>query len=137
MFEKLSTTVEVRFSDLDAYNHVNNAVYLTYLETARTKLFKDVFRDLSGQGIFLLLVRAECNYQRPIELYDNVVITLWVAATGKSSFDIEYEIHDGQGQMFATARTVMVCFDGQKKQVIALPESFNKRPASKHTSSSE
>lgn len=131
MFEKLSTTVEVRFSDLDAYNHVNNAVFLTYLETARTKLFKDVFRDLSGQGIFLLLVRAECNYKRPIQLYDPVVITLWIAATGKSSFDIEYEIHDGQGQTFATARTVMVCFDDEKKQVVPLPETFSKMPASK------
>jgi acyl-CoA thioester hydrolase len=126
MFEKMSTIIEVRFSDLDAYKHVNNAVYLTYLETARTKVFKGLFQDLSEQGVFLLLVRAECNYKRPIELYDNVVITLWVAATGRTSFDIEYEVHDGQGRTFATAKTTMVCFDDGKKQVLPLPAQFIK-----------
>jgi acyl-CoA thioester hydrolase len=130
MSEKFSTTIEVRFSDLDAYNHVNNAIYLTYLETARTKIFKNLFRDLSRQGILLILVRAECHYKSPIQLYDQVVVTLWIAATGKSSFEIEYEVHDGQGKIFATARTTMVCFDSEKKRVIPLPEHF-RRPVTK------
>jgi acyl-CoA thioester hydrolase len=124
MPEKLSTTIEVRFSDLDAYNHVNNATYFTYLETARTKIFQELFRDLSSKGILLILVRAECHYKSPIQLYDHVVVTLWIATTGKSSFEIEYEVHDGKGKTYATARTTMVCFDSGKKRVIPLPEHF-------------
>ena len=52
MTQTYSTPIELRFSDLDAYGHVNSAIYLTYLETARVKLFAGSFRALTEQGIF-------------------------------------------------------------------------------------
>ena len=52
MAQTYSTTIELRFSDLDLYGHVNSVVYFTYLETARVKLFKDFFKELTDKQIF-------------------------------------------------------------------------------------
>ncbi|HIJ81438.1 MAG TPA: acyl-CoA thioesterase [Desulfuromonadales bacterium] len=124
MARTYSTPIELRFSDLDAYGHVNSALYFTYLETARVKLFSDFFREVSAQGIFTVVARAECDFKLPIMLYDTLIVTLWVAKTGRASFDIEYRLHDGGDITYATARTTMVCFDSFKKVTVPLPESI-------------
>jgi acyl-CoA thioester hydrolase len=124
MPQMYSTPIELRFSDLDAYGHVNSAVYFTYLETARVKLFKEFFREVSEQNIFTIVARAECDFKLPIILYDDVFVTLWVAKTGRASFDLEYKLHDGKEKTYATARTTMVCFDNVKKITVPLPESL-------------
>lgn len=124
MPQTYSTAIELRFSDLDAYGHVNSAVYFTYLETARVKLFNDFFREVSRHGIFTLVARAECDFKIPIMLYDEVIVTLWLAKTGRSSFDLEYRLHDNREKTYATARTTMVCFDSVKNKTVPVPESI-------------
>ena len=119
-----STDIEVRFADLDAYGHVNNAVFFTYLETARTKLFLHNFLDFLDGGLFFLVVRAECDYRQPIRLADRVVVSMTVSRLGRSSFDLDYTIHDGKGVTFAGAKTVMVCFDRHRGRPVSLPETF-------------
>lgn len=119
-----STPIELRFSDLDAYGHVNSALYFTYLETARVKLFSDFIREVSNQGIFTVVARAECDFRIPIMLHDELIVTLWVAKTGRSSFDLEYRLHDSQEKVYATARTTMVCFDSVKNVTVPIPESL-------------
>jgi len=124
MAQIYSTPIELRFSDLDAYGHVNSALYFTYLETARVKLFSDFFREVSEQGIFTVVARAECDFKIPIMFHDEVIVTLWVAKTGRSSFDLEYRLHDSQEKVFATAHTTMVCFDSINNITVPIPESL-------------
>ena len=124
MAQTYSTSIELRFSDLDAYGHVNSALYFTYLETARVKLFHDFFREVSEQGIFTVVARAECDFKIPILLHDELIVTLWVAKTGRSSFDLEYRLHDSQERVYATARTTMVCFDSINNVTVPIPESL-------------
>jgi len=119
-----STGIELRFSDLDAYGHVNSAVYFTYLETARVKLFKDFFSEISEQGIFTVVARAECDFKIPIMLGDEIVVSLYLAGTGRTSFTLEYRIHDDKETTYATASTTMVCFDNAKKTTVPVPESI-------------
>ncbi len=121
---KLSTEIEVRFADLDAYGHVNNAVYFTYLETARVKLFQESFASLMASGILFLVVEASCRYRRPIELNDRLVIDINTEELGRSSFTLGYILHDGQGKEYATARTVMVCYDAKASKTTGLPEDM-------------
>ena len=52
MQKEFSTGIELRFADLDLYNHVNSVVYFSFLETARVRLFRDAFQELTGRGIF-------------------------------------------------------------------------------------
>jgi acyl-CoA thioester hydrolase len=121
---KYSVPVELRFADLDAYGHVNNAVYFTLLETARTKLFHDRFIEFMEQSLLFLVVKAECEYKLPIDLKDEVIITLEMVRVGNASFDIDYVLHDGNGKVFGLAKTVMVCYDGKAKKTTRIPESF-------------
>lgn len=121
---KLTTEIEIRFSDLDAYGHVNNAVFFTYLETARVKLFREGFAELMKAGLLFLVVEASCRYRQPIELDDRLLIDIETEDLGRSSFTFSYLMHNGDGKEFATARTVMVCYDAKQKKTISLPDDF-------------
>ncbi len=113
--------IEMRFSDLDIYGHVNNVVYFDYLETARVRLISGPFRELTSQGTYLLVARAECDYKLPILFDDRVVVSITVSRVGRSSFDLAYRVHDGAEKTFATAKTVMVCYDNANRKTIAVP----------------
>lgn len=119
-----STDIELRFSDLDAYGHVNNAVFFTYLETARVKLLQDKFLDYLNSELLMLVVKAECTYLKPIELADRVVVSMRVDRVGRSSFDLDYRVHNSKSVTFAEAKTVMVCFDQRRGKPVAVPEEF-------------
>lgn len=118
---QFSTVIDIRFADLDAYGHVNNAIYFTYLEHARVKMFQEYFGAFLDSSLLFLVVRAECDYRLPITLNDSLQITLKVEQLRHSSFTFTYLLHDGGGREFATARTVMVGYDPQTKKPAALP----------------
>ncbi len=124
MPKEFSTGIELRFADLDLYNHVNSVAYFTFMETARVRGFRDVFQELTGQGIFLVVGKAECEYLMPILFDDTVMVTLWISRVGTTSFDIDYRVHDGAERTFAVARTRMVCFDSVNEVTVAVPDSI-------------
>ena len=116
-----TTLIDIRFADLDAYGHVNNAVFFTYLEHARVKMFQEYFGAFLDSSLLFLVVRAECDYKAPVTLKDRLLITLTVDQLRRTSFTFHYRLHDGSGREFATAKTVMVAYDPQAKKPVALP----------------
>jgi len=122
--KSFSIPIEVRFADLDAYNHVNNATIITYLETARVKIFSDKFTTLMNAGLLFFLVRVECDYKKPINLHDTVIVTMNVSRFGNSSFDMDYSVHNGNGEIFAAAKTVMACFDSKLGKTVPVHKEF-------------
>jgi acyl-CoA thioester hydrolase len=120
--------IEVRFRDCDPLGHVNNAVYLTYLE--QTRLFH--WRKLWGFGIEnlpegtpgVILARAEVDYRRPAKYGDQLEVRVFVAGLGRTSFTYEYEVVDGAGQLIATARTVQVMYDYAVSKPVPIPEDI-------------
>ena len=93
MLEKYrhETRPEIRFVDVDAFGHVNNAHYLTYFEQARVKYFDDIVGwkyDWSKQGI--ILARAEINYVKPVHFRDVVVIRTRCTKIGNKSLELAY-----------------------------------------------
>ncbi|MGB9079780.1 MAG: acyl-CoA thioesterase [Desulfuromonadaceae bacterium] len=121
-----STPIELRFSDLDLYGHVNSVVYFSYLETARVKMFEGFFQELTEKQIFTLVAHAECDYRLPILFGDRLIVAVDVARIGTSSFDLDYRLHDGAERIYATARTTLVCFDNAKKVTVPVPECISK-----------
>ncbi|TWJ19857.1 acyl-CoA thioesterase [Geobacter argillaceus] len=124
MAKRYDIPIEMRFSDLDLYGHVNGVVYFDYLEAARVRLLSEQFRELTDSGIQLLVARAECDYKVPILYGDTVVVSVTIARIGGSSFDLEYCIHDRAGKTFATAKTVMVCYDSVSKTTTTVPDTI-------------
>lgn len=123
---EFTTPIEIRFADLDAYGHVNNAMFFTYLETARIKLFQQHFGRFLDNQLMFLVVRAECDYRLPIELNDHLQVTVHVDQVRHSSFDFSYRLHDGTSKVFAEAKTVMVSYDPKLKKPVAIPVGIKK-----------
>ena len=123
--------LEVRFRDCDAMGHVNNAVYLTYLEEARISHWRatglaaktsDSATPPDVPGV--ILARVEIDYRRPAKHGDVLTVQLGVAAVGRTSFTYEYEITDAAGQLIANARTVIVRFDYAANKPVPISEDI-------------
>lgn len=108
-------TLEVRFNDCDPMGHVNNAVYLTYLEQARFANWREVwgtnFERLPLNTPGVILARAEIDYRRPAKYGDVLEIRIGLERIGRTSFTYVYEVVDQDQQRVADARTVLVMYD--------------------------
>jgi acyl-CoA thioester hydrolase len=123
---RFSTPVEVRFRDLDALGHVNNAVYFTYMEMARVAYFKHL--GLIGEAYpepFFIIAEAACQFKAPIDLNTNLRVSARVSRLGNSSFDMDYALIDAAtDRLMATGRTVQVVFDYAAGRSVPLPETW-------------
>lgn len=125
-----SVPVPLRWSDMDAYRHVNNVQYLRLLEEARIMAFKEWFggvgsRSLVGGGV--IVARQEIDYLRPL-VYRGVPVQvdLRVSRVGGSSLDIGYEVRDTEGAgdaVYARAESTIAAFDLSTERPRRLPEA--------------
>jgi acyl-CoA thioester hydrolase len=105
----------LRWSDTDAYGHINNIQILRLLEEARVALFTDnVGPDMPPTA--LLVARSEIEYLEPLTFrVPPVPIELWVTRIGAADFDMNYEVinetPEGPGPLHARAETTLVAFD--------------------------
>ena len=118
------TTVDVRYSDIDAMGHVNNAVYATYFEQARMDYFDHLLgADLAREGAVLATISVD--YERPIELrHAPVTVAIEVPHVGTSSIPMSYEMTRGDGELAATGETVQVAYDRDAAEPYPLPEEW-------------
>jgi acyl-CoA thioester hydrolase len=107
-----------RWSDLDAYNHVNNVTWLEYLQEARVDMLfvHAPARGAEGLAEGVLVVRAEIDYRRPMTFrQEPYPIELWVSKVGGASFTVSYEIAeagaDGKHILYGRAATVLAPVD--------------------------
>ncbi len=107
-----SHPIEVRFSDLDAMGHVNNAVVISYLEQGRFQWWRSFLGGRKFQEEGFLMARVEVDYRRPILLGDDVRVELHCTRVGNTSFELSYRVTKGLGgDLFAEAKTVQVMLD--------------------------
>jgi acyl-CoA thioester hydrolase len=82
------STIQVRFAELDPYAHVNHAVYLTYLEVARTEALAEVglpLQKLSADGYQFVVTEIAVRYRRAAEADDTLIIETAVTGLGRAS----------------------------------------------------
>ncbi len=116
--------IQIRFSDCDMMGHVNNAVYLSYIEMARIHYFTYLFgtdRDWKRNGI--LVRKNEIEYIKPVLFRDQASIQAFITHIGKSSFVMEYELQVGS-EIYTKAQSVLVYFDSETQKSTLLPEEF-------------
>lgn len=117
--------INVRWADLDAYAHVNGTTYFTYMETARVHFYESLGFDCLHGPLRTFIARSECDYRIAIGPDDDVLVDVVVSRVGNTSFDMLYRLHDAEGLIFATGKTVMVVVDAETAQPAAVPESFH------------
>lgn len=122
-----STTVEmdVRYRDIDSVGHVNNAVYVSYLEQARVSYVRDVLGEKAIDPN-IVLVNVDVNYERPIRFGEQVTVGMETTAIGTKSIEMAYEIR-ADDERAATATTVVVPFDPETSESYPVPETWRDR----------
>lgn len=108
--------VEIRWHDVDAYRHVNNAVFLTYLEEARDEWLERVL-GRSDELWDFVLGRVEIDYRQELTQEDDaVLVTCALDSIGNSSVKTIEEIRKLDGSLSAEARAVLVALDRVTKR---------------------
>ena len=103
--------VEIRWSDVDAYQHVNNAVYATYLEECRDEWVERVLGK-SGDSWDFVLARVAIDFRRELRLEDeHVVVSCALVRIGNSSIVLSEQIRTQDGDLSAEAEAVLVARD--------------------------
>jgi acyl-CoA thioester hydrolase len=122
---RFSHPIEVRFRDLDALGHVNNAVYLTYLESARIAYWLHVTRRSGLDALDMILARVEIDYRSPLSYGEAVDVSVRCASMRRSSFVLEFTATErAGGRLVAEARKVLVHYDYTASRSLALPEGL-------------
>ena len=113
--------IQVRFRDTDAMGHVNSAVYLTYLETARAAYYATATGASVGIGgargaRSIILAEARITYRSPVLFGESLVAACRVGWIGRSSFSMEYRLETvetlhGAARLVAHGETVQVMYD--------------------------
>lgn len=124
--------ISVSYGDIDAQWHVNNKVFLSYMENARFHYIQaaGLFDDPSFFELPFIVADVHVKYLAPIEYSDDVVVSMGITRIGNKSILMEYEIAapDG-GVVYATAETVMVTYDYHTKKSIPVNDELRKRIA--------
>lgn len=132
-----TVTIPVQFRDLDCMGHVNNAVYISYMEHGRVS-FCAQFPELDfgnpqnriGKG--LILARISCDFKRPVELGETIQVDVTIPRVGNASFDMHYELRLANTQtIVTTGDSVQVYYDYAARRPLPLPPHL-KAPLIQH-----
>ena len=116
----------VRFADVDAMGHVNNAVFVTWMEAARTHFILEHGLAERADALAMILARIEVDFRSPVRFGDEVEVGVRPSRLGTKSFDFEYEVR-ANGRLAAQGTSVLVAYDYARNESMAVPNDW--RPA--------
>jgi len=119
-----------RFRDLDPMGHVNNAVYLTWMENARIEFLRSLgaFDEVDATGRTMILAHAEIDFRSPVTFGEQIEVGVRASRFGTKSFDLEYELRVGE-RLVADAKTVLVAYDYATSSAKEIPTEWRQRLA--------
>lgn len=132
MSDTFTMQIEVRFRDLDAMGHVNNAVFFTYFEEGRKAFFLTLSQDTSQPDIPsvfpFILARVSCDYLKPIGMNAPVSLQMWVGEIGTKSFGFVYRLVGSTDDVvYAKGESIQVCYDYAQGRSMEVPEALREK----------
>lgn len=117
--------IDVRWRDLDAFNHVNNANFLTYVEEARLAWMQSLAGPWVTETSAPVLAAVQVNFRRPIAWPESLVVELLPGRVGSSSLTLAYRVvaASDASTVYSDGETVMVWVDAQTGQAAPLPDA--------------
>ena len=124
----IRVAMAVRWRDLDAFNHVNNSKYLSYLEEARLQWMLTIPGQGMDDHVAPVVAAAHLNYRRPIEWPNDVAIELFVERLGNASVSIGHRIvaADDADVLYCDGHVVMVWIDRDSGRAAPLPAAVRR-----------
>ncbi|HEY0382136.1 MAG TPA: thioesterase family protein [Candidatus Elarobacter sp.] len=120
--------IRVVFGDVDYYRHVNNAVYITYMETARIDYCEVAFGKPLGSPQNVIMASQRFDYERQAQYNDRLVMGCRTSRIGTKSLDFTYELWRG-GERIGHGLSTLVAFDYEANRSIAVPGEWRRRIA--------
>ena len=118
-------TETVRFRDVDMFDHVNNAVYLTYVESARVAYYGHLTGIKDPRDFDMTVARAEIDFLKPVFYGQTIHIYTRAGRIGNKSWTLEHEMRDAEtGEVVARATTVNVHYDHYTGKSKPLPQEI-------------
>jgi acyl-CoA thioester hydrolase len=117
---------QVRFRDLDPMGHVNNAVFLTYIEQARVTFLAEVGAATGLEDMNIIVAHVEIDFKAPVRLGQEVEISVRATRFGTKSFDLDYELRV-DGDTVAEAKSVQVAYDYGRREAVPLPNDWREK----------
>lgn len=117
--------LDVRWGDMDALGHINNAKYFVYAESARIAFFDEIFKDdeafMNGQGP--ILAATSCTFHEQVHYPAALEVGIACASMGNRSLELACPVFlQGQDEAAADVRATIVWFDYSQQQAIAVPQ---------------
>ena len=117
-----------RFRDTDAMGHINNAVYVTYLEVARQVYWARLDRDPDYRRVPFILAHVTIDFRSEALMNELLEVGIRLEWVGTKSFAFGYQIWEkSSGRTVVEATTVQVCYDYAAKRTLAVPEDLRRR----------
>lgn len=110
--------------DLDGFGHVNNAVYLTYIENARVAYLKEVVSARRIEEIRNIMASVTINYRAPATYGDVIEVGVRVDRIGTKSFILVHELCTRDGRVLADATSVQVMYDYEREETTPFPADW-------------
>ena len=121
---KLIYKIDTRWKDLDAFQHINNAVYATYIESARVDLFKRWGILGTNEGKSIIMASLKIDYFHQLKHPTSLTIGQKITRIGNTSFDIESVIFNEDEKPVCLAVVIAVCFDFDTQKPVQVYDSI-------------
>ena len=119
---------QVLFRDLDAFGHVNNAVFFTYFEWGRALLWFDLTGRSTPRDIDFIVAHAQCDFRRQLGL-EVIEIRTRIGEMRGSSFDFHVEIRNAADEVAAVGKVVVVLWDWARQSKVAITDALRRKVA--------
>jgi acyl-CoA thioester hydrolase len=116
--------IPVAWGEQDLFGHVNNIVYFRYFESVRMHFLDriGVLRSHREQGIGVILASTTCDFKKPVEWPQQLVVRTGCDHVGNTSFTMQYEIVNELGDVVASGSSVQVMYDYTKRHKVPVPD---------------
>ena len=119
------TPVQIRFSDVDQFGHVNNSVYFSLYDLAKTSYFRDVMGEEDWSKFGIVVANINANFLAPVFFRDEIAIETSITRIGNKSFELSQRaVSQSTGEVKCECTTIMVTFDVEAQTPIPMPMHY-------------
>jgi acyl-CoA thioester hydrolase len=134
MSAKFRISLDVRWGDMDAFQHVNSGAYLQYLEETRVRWMDSVPSHWQDSETGPVVANISINYRQAIHWPARIEVSLKPLSPGRSSIKLEHEIREasdkpGEGELYADATVTLVWIDKTSGESVPLPSTIRELAA--------
>jgi acyl-CoA thioester hydrolase len=125
MLMEHQTSIKTRFSESDAFGHINNVSFFIYLEQARVDFFVDTQIIENSDGWSFVVASAHCDYVKQAQINQNLVVKTWVSHIGRTSVKLTHKILDQTSEeLIAVGEVALVSFNFKTQKSEPLNEQM-------------